>query len=111
MYDPDLSKVRFTGPLVLFAPGWREALVSQGYVACSAALKLQLAAHLSRWLQERGLGAADLTGPVIKEFLAERRATHTSQFSFEALGPFLEYLRSLQAIPEIVPQVGTCQVK
>ena len=65
MYDPDLSKVCFTGPLAKFAPGWREVLVAEGYAASSAAIKLQLAAHLSRWLQENKFEAGDLrpSGP------------------------------------------------
>ena len=99
MYDPDLSKVRFTGPLAVFAPDWRAVLVAEGYVSCSAAIKLQLVAHLSRWLQARGLGAGELTEPVIMYFLAERRATYTAQVSLEALAPFLDYLRSRDAIP------------
>lgn len=105
MYDPDLSKVRFTGPLAMFAPGWREMLVADGYVSCSAAIKLQLAAHLSRWLQAHVLEAGDLTEPVIREFLTERRATYTNQISLEALGPFLEYLRCLDAIPRLKPHI------
>ncbi|WP_426987651.1 site-specific integrase [Pseudarthrobacter sp. Y6] len=105
MYDPDLSKVRFTGPLAEFAPGWREMLIAQGYVSCSAANKLQLAAHLSRWLHARDLGAGELTPPVINDFLAERRATYTNQKSLEALEPFLDYLRSLEAIPGLEPAV------
>lgn len=101
MYDPDLSKVRFTGPLAVFAPDWRAVLVAEGYVSCSAAIKLQLVAHLSRWLQARGLGAGELTEPVIMDFLAERRATYTAQVSLEALAPFLDYLRSRDAIPRL----------
>lgn len=101
MYDPNLSKVRFTGPLALFAPGWREVLVAAGYVPTSAAIKLQLAAHFSRWLGERGMVAWDVTQTAIDAFLVERRATHTSQISLEGLGPFLEYLRSLKVIPEV----------
>lgn len=109
MYEPDLSKVRFTGPLAPFAAGWREVLVGQGYVACSAALKLQLAAHFSCWLQAQGLEAKDASEAVITEFLTVRRATHTAQVSLEALGPFVDYLRSLQVIPEPGPDVPVCE--
>ena len=105
MYDPDLSKVRFTGPLAKFASGWREVLVAEGYGASSAAVKLQLAAHLSRWLQENKFEAWDLTEPVIKAFLVERRATYTHLISLEALGPFLEYLRVLRVVPDLVPRL------
>lgn len=109
MYDPVLSKVRFTGPLTLFAPGWREALVADGCVPTSVAIKLQLAAHFSRWLGEQGLVAWDVTEGVIREFLVERRARHTHQISFEALGPFLDYLRSLGVIPVLEPHVPACR--
>lgn len=105
MYDPDLSKIRFTGPLSVFAPGWRKVLVADGYVSCSAAIKLQLVAHLSRWMQEMELRPEDLTAPVIENFLVERRATHTAQISLEALEPFLDYLRSIEAIPAPEPVV------
>lgn len=105
MYDPDLSKIRFTGPLSVFAPGWRKVLVADGYVSGSAAIKLQLVAHLSRWMQEMELRAEDLTAPVIEDFLVERRATHTAQISLEALEPFLDYLRSIEAIPAPEPVV------
>lgn len=105
MYEPDLSKVRFSGPFAQYAPGWRDELVAEGYVACSAATKLQLAAHLSRWLLEHGLGPWDLTETVVEDFLAARRATHTAQISLEALGPFLDYLRSVGAIPVPAPVV------
>ena len=90
MYDPDLSKVRFTGPLAKFASGWREVLVAEGYAASSAAVKLQLAAHLSRWLQENKFEAWDLTEPVIKAFLVERRATYPE--STDCFGVFLGVL-------------------
>lgn len=105
MYAPDLSAVRFSGPLTPFARGWREVLVADGYAPTSAATKLQLAAHLSRWLQSQALGLREVTGQVIEEFLAERKATHTAQISLEALGPFLGYLRSLGTIPELEPHV------
>lgn len=75
--------------------------MADGYVPTSAAIKLQLAAHFSRWLGERGLVAWDVTEDAIDGFLVERRATHTNQISLEGLGPFLEYLRSLKVIPEV----------
>lgn len=103
MRDHDPSKIRFTGPLAELATGWRETLEAQRYAAVSVATKLRLAAHLSRWLQERGLGAADLFDPVIKDFVTERSQTHKCLASAEALGPFLDYLRSLNAIPVPAP--------
>lgn len=56
-------------------------------------------------MQELELRAEDLTAPVIEDFLVERRATHTAQISLEALEPFLDYLRSIEAIPAPEPVV------
>ncbi len=55
--DPD--RVRSTGPLESFAPGLRDHLASLGYARTSAAILLQLGAHLSRWLDASGMGPGD----------------------------------------------------
>jgi hypothetical protein len=55
----DPSKVRFSGPLAPFAYGLTEEFAGLGYTPTSAAIQLQLAAHLSRWLAGAGLGPAD----------------------------------------------------
>jgi hypothetical protein len=47
---PDPSRVRFAGPLVLFASGLADELSTLGYTRTSATVQLQLAAGLSRWL-------------------------------------------------------------
>lgn len=44
--------VRFTGPLAPVAAGLREYLGGLGYASSTATLQLQLAAHLSRWLEQ-----------------------------------------------------------
>lgn len=99
--DPD--RVRFTGPLESFAPGLREELVRLGYARTSAAMLLQFAAHLSRWLDGQGLGLGDLTGPVIDRFVVERRRTYTHHVSVGGLAPILGYLRGLGVAPGPVP--------
>ena len=71
----DPSRVRFTGPLAPFSSALAEELATLGYASTSATTQLQLAAHLSRWLQARGLGPDGLTGPVI----AERRQVLAEQ--------------------------------
>lgn len=93
------ARVRFTGPLGPIAAGLAAELTALGYASTSAASQLQLAAHLSRWLHTRGLGAAELTGSVIAEFLAERRRDYTSLYSLQALSPTLAYLRRLGVAP------------
>ena len=52
MRDP--SGLGVTGPLTAYADGFGEELSEQGYRPGSAALQLQLMAHVSRWLVSRG---------------------------------------------------------
>jgi len=49
-----------------------------GYARTSAADKLRLAAHLSRWLEAEHLEVGDLTGPVIDRFVVVRRRDYTN---------------------------------
>lgn len=93
------SQVRFSGPLAGYSSGFRAALEAQGYRREPAASQLQLAAHLSRWLERRGLGVADLTPETIEEFLAARRLAGRTLFrSAKALVPLVDYLRGLGVI-------------
>jgi hypothetical protein len=72
MNDP--LRVRFGGPPAAHADGLRAALESRGYTPGSAALQLQVAAQLSRWLQASGLGLGDLADAArVGEFFAQRR--------------------------------------
>jgi integrase/recombinase XerD len=59
------------GPLASFADGYRVTLTDRGYSARSVTCELRNMARLSRWLQERGLGAADLGKERLEEFLGE----------------------------------------
>jgi hypothetical protein len=74
------SQVRFSGPLAGYSSGFRAALEVQGYRREPAASQLQLASHLSRWLESRGLGVVDLTPETIEEFLAARRLAGRTLF-------------------------------
>ena len=65
--------VHVVGPLQPYRDGFAEAMRSEGYAAGPVELHSHLLAHLSRWLLERGLGASDLTSPVLEEFFAGRR--------------------------------------
>jgi integrase/recombinase XerD len=106
--SPDPSHVRFTGPLTRFASGLAEELVLLGYTTTSATAQMQLAAHLSRWLESQGMGPGDLTGPVIERFLAARRASYASHCSLQALGPVLGYLRRQGVVPAaVVPALSS----
>lgn len=100
---PDPSHVRFTGPLTRFASELAEELAVLGYTTTSATAQMQLAAHLSRWLESQGMGPSDLTGPVIERFLAARRIAYTSHYSLQALEPMLGYLRREGVVTAVAP--------
>jgi integrase/recombinase XerD len=72
MMDP--SRVRVTGPLERYAPGFLAELIAVGYKRVSAALQLQLMAHLSRWMAADELGPERLSLTEAERFLAARRA-------------------------------------
>lgn len=103
----DPARVRVTGPLTPFVAGLIDELAVLGYTTNSAASKMRLVAHLSRWLESQKLGPEGLTGPVIERFLAQRRAAHTHQYSLQALGPVLNYLRRQGVAPAAVAPAPT----
>ena len=63
------TRVRVRGPLGPYADGFRAELAALGYKPSSAAGQLQVMAHLSRWLVDRGLHGHELTSSVVEEFL------------------------------------------
>jgi integrase/recombinase XerD len=99
MGNPD--RVRVTGPLSTFNSGFATELVRLGYRPNAAANQLQLMAHLSRWMAQRGLTADKLTAAVLTEFLGARRdAGYRLWLSPKALSPLLTYLHGLGVVPE-----------
>src|SRR5260370_40225206 len=91
-------RIKVDGPLAPYAAGWRAELAARGYARGPAACQMRLMEHLSRYLDERGLAVADLTGQVAGGFLAGRRAgAHPALASPKALGPLLGYLRGIGA--------------
>jgi integrase/recombinase XerD len=87
------------GPLAPYAEGFREDLLGQGYSWGSAAHQIHLMAHLSRWLEVRGLEVAGLDERVAGQFLAARRADgYAALLSPKALAPLLGYLRGLGVV-------------
>ena len=87
------------GPLAPYAEGFRGHLLGQGYSWGSAAHQIHLMAHLSRWLEVRGLGPAALDEHLAGLFLAARCADgYAALRSARALAPLLSYLRGLGAV-------------
>ena len=56
------------GPLAPFTESMRAALAAQGYAGDTITDHVRLLADLSRWLGDRGLGAADVTSGTVEEF-------------------------------------------
>jgi integrase/recombinase XerD len=96
------SRVRLSGPLVGHVAGFRADLEAQGYRRNVVANQLQLFAHVSRWLENKGLGPQHLTGERVAEFLCARRsAGYTLWLSEKGVAPLLTYLRSIGVAPAL----------
>jgi len=111
MGNPD--RVRVVGPLSGFNGGFAIELVRLGYRPNAAANQLQLMAHLSRWMAQRGLAADALTASALADFLAARReAGYRPWLSPRALSPLLPYLRGLGVVPADLesPPDGAAQI-
>jgi len=94
------------GPLEPFADGFAGMLESEGYAFGGARQLVLLLAHLSRWLEEQGLGAGDLTAEVVETFIAEHRSCHRWCRSARSLGPLLAYLGSIDMVGEEIPMAS-----
>jgi len=62
---------------------------------------MRLMAHLSRWLDERGLGPVDLSTEAVGEFFGVFRPRHSWCRSSKSLAPVLAYLRAVGAVPAV----------
>ena len=95
-----VSRVRVSGPLAEYAAGFAAYLAGAGYTPLSAANQVRVLAHLSRWMEGRGLVPGELTGQRVQEFLAARRgAGYTCWLSERGLVPLLGCLRGLGVVP------------
>jgi integrase/recombinase XerD len=95
----DPLKVRARGPIAPYVDGFREELGGRGYAQSSVVNQLKLVAHLSRWLEGRGLGAEALTVHVVAEYIETRRAAgYGWQPTRQALVPLVGYLRDLGVV-------------
>ena len=91
--------IRVDGPLGPFRDGVQEALRASGYSKERAEQIVRLMAHLSRWLEERGLGGDDLNAGTIEEFFAAFRARHSWCRSTRSLAPVLAHLGAVGVAP------------
>lgn len=94
------SRARITGPLVAYRAGFVTELEELSYRPNVVCDHLHLLAHVSRWLDQQGLDASDLTPERVEEFLAARRAEgYTEGLCTRSLAPLLRYLRSIGDVP------------
>lgn len=101
------KRVRVGGPLGPYSDGFRTELTARGYEPSSVAGQLQVMAHLSRWLVDRGLDAHDLTSNVVEEFLRARRVAGYGQWlSARGMAPLLDHLREVGVAPVCSPAVA-----
>jgi len=107
----DPSGVRMSGPLSSYGVGLYAALTERGYASSSAIEHVRLLAHLSRWLDQRHLAAAELTPERVEEFLRVRRQYWVRWASERALAPTLGFLRGLGVIPPAPVPVATTPVE
>lgn len=102
MFDP--ASVRFRGPLAPHVDGFWAELMRQGYAPLSGQGLLQVAAHVSRWLDDRGLAPGDLTGERVAQFAKHRRRQgYSGYLTPQAVEPLLRYLRGRGIAPPSKP--------
>ena len=99
-------RVRVTGPLAMYADGFRADLAGRGYGAGSADRNLRTLAHVSRWMGGRGLSAGQLSAARLEEFLEARRAEgYHHALSIRAVMPLVSYLRRT-GVAAVPPEAG-----
>jgi integrase/recombinase XerD len=105
-----VSGVVMTGPLAPFAAAYKSRLQERCYTPLTMVNQLRQVIRLSRWLETKGLTAAELTGGRVEEFLAAQRSDgrHRGQWSRPGLLCMLDVLRELGEVPAEEPaQVGS----
>jgi site-specific recombinase XerD len=99
-------RVRVTGPLAMYADGFRADLAGRGYAAGSADRNLRTLAHVSRWMDGRRLSAGQLSAARVEEFLeARRREGYHHALSIRAVMPLVSYLRRA-GVAAVLPEAG-----
>lgn len=94
------GQVVLAEPLAPFVGEFEVSLKDAGYASSTVVNELCLMGHLSRWLEDGGLTAADLTEMRVEQFQAQRRAAGVVGFTSRgSLSPLLEVLGGLGVLP------------
>lgn len=96
------SRLR-VGPLGVHIDAFAADLRAKGYSWSSAYNHLRAVAGMSRWLEQRGLGAADLTASRVAGFVRLWREDHPPRGEAKALRDLIAQLRSGGVLPAVEP--------
>jgi len=95
-----IGHTKVSGPLAVFADGFRAELERLGYTRSSRENKLAELARLSAWLDEHGLGVGDICSARLQEFLADLAAQSGRVLTLVAMRPLLAWLRQCDLCPD-----------
>ena len=98
------ATVEVRGPLGPFATAYGVELHELGYTPLGIVKQLRQVARLSRWLEQAGMGAADLTDDALERFVAAGLGLGTA--STPGLAALLVVLRSAGMAAEAVQPVS-----
>jgi site-specific recombinase XerD len=94
------SGVLPSGPLVVFADGYRFYLDQRGYSPRAVRERLELLGQLSLWLVAQGLSAEELTPAQAQRFFAARQAAGQRRVpTLRTLALLFDYLRDERVLP------------
>jgi integrase/recombinase XerD len=100
MVDP--FRVRVSGPLLACAHGVARQMLGAGYSPRTVRDYLYVLARLSRWLDDEGLAAGQLTVEVVQRFLLVRRnAGYRRWCTVRSMEPVLAVLPDMRVIPVV----------
>ncbi|HEY6423989.1 MAG TPA: tyrosine-type recombinase/integrase [Pseudonocardiaceae bacterium] len=95
----DLFKVRVSGPLAACVHGVARQMLREGYSPRTVRDYLYVLARLSRWLDDEGLAAGQLTLEVVQRFLQARRSAGYRRWrTVRSMQPMLTVLRDMRVI-------------
>jgi integrase/recombinase XerD len=107
-----VSRVLMKGPLAPFAEAYAAELRGRGYTPLTTVNELRQVGRLSRWLEARGLSAAELNVERVEQFLIWQRAggRHRAEWSRPGLLCLLEVLDSLGVLAGEKPALASSPI-
>lgn len=94
------SETTVAGPLHPARAGLAAHLSGLGYSPLSVPLRVNLLAHMSKWLADQSMRPADFDDAAVERYLVARAATHVDMSTRGTLAPVLAYLRSAGWVPD-----------